>query len=240
MAPEPDNLDEVWAFTDVQPEEGSSVLPPSIEIIEGIEPLGEQFGIDPKKTVPDALRGMLFGNSEPTKDEIAKADGDVTKVPPLHSYAILDAAKVTNLPEMLEVSALEHRCFFKGKAYEELRDVAPWIVRLEEGNDFTRHLFTKGDAPWQIWDNDPGIYVRSRMSLDGLWHYFRKFTRVQDENGKWFYFRFYDPSCIAASEALFRSIDRSTRQAPLYPIRIVLAGPNTKRIHSKGFGNGQV
>ncbi len=72
------------------------------------------------------------------------------------TYAILDAAKITNLPELLEASPLEHRCLFKGSAYDALKDAAPWVVRLENGNSFTRNLFTRSSAPWhQWWDSEP-------------------------------------------------------------------------------------
>lgn len=119
-------------------------------------------------------------------------------VPAVYSYAILDAAKVTNLPEFLENSGLEHRCLFKGDAYNELRVVAPWIVQLEDGNSFTRHLFTRSDVPRHLWDTEPGIYIRSRSMLDEMWRHFRKFTRAQDGSGKWFYTRFYEPAYLAA------------------------------------------
>lgn len=167
-----------------------------VETIEGIEPLDDQFGVDVSKTVPDALFDALFGQPEPSKTEIAAAGGDPENVPPLHTYAILDAAKVTNLPELLETSGLEHRCLFKGNAYDELRDVAPWIVQIEDGNGFTRNLFTCTDAPWHLWDQEPGIYVRSRGTLDEVWRHFRKFTRVQDEDAKWYYWRFWEPKWI--------------------------------------------
>ncbi|WP_208354184.1 DUF4123 domain-containing protein [Pseudaestuariivita rosea] len=172
-----------------------------IETIKGIKPLDDQFGIDPKKTVPDALYDVLFGQPDPTATEIEAAGGDPKAAPPLHTYAILDAAKVLNLPELLASSNLEHRCLFKGQAEDDLRDVAPWIVKLEEGNSFTRNLFTqdtKNPAPWYLWDKNPGIYIRSTASLNDLWKHFRKFTKVQDETGKWYYFRFWEPAVLLA------------------------------------------
>ncbi len=167
-----------------------------IEPIEGLEPLDDQFGAEVPKTVPDALYEVLFGQTEPTDAKIAAAGGIPENVPPLNTYAILDAAKVTNLPELLEASGLEHRCLFKGDAFDELKDVAPWIVRLEEGNGFARNLFTRSHAPWHLWDREPGIYVRSRGGLDDMWGHFRKFTRIRDEDGKWFYWRFWEPKWI--------------------------------------------
>ncbi len=167
-----------------------------IETIEGIVPLDDQFGVFPKKTVPDALHDALLGQPEPLEAEIAAAGGDHTQVPPLQLYAILDAAKVDGLADVLENSELEHRCLFQGEAYDELKDVAPWIVRLEEGNDFTRHLFTHDpdeDVPWYLWDKEPGIFIRSRASLEQLRGHFRTFTKLRDKDGKWFYLRFWDP-----------------------------------------------
>lgn len=157
-----------------------------IGTIDGVEPLDGQFGVDRPKTTPDVLYEPLFGQPEAT-----------TKPPALYTYAVLDAAKVMNLAETLADSGLKYRCLFKGDAFEELKDVAPWIVRLEDGNTFTRNLFTRSNAPWHLWDTEPGIYLRSRGSLDDMWGHFRKFTKVQDDVGKWFYFRFWEPGSFA-------------------------------------------
>ncbi|RCW77727.1 DUF4123 domain-containing protein, partial [Paracoccus lutimaris] len=44
----------------------------------------------------------------------------------------------------------------------------------------------------------PGIYVRAHGTLDDMWRHFRKFTRVQDESGKWYYFRFWEQGTLGA------------------------------------------
>lgn len=169
----------------------------SVETIENVVPLDRQFGISPKKTVPDVLREALFGQPTGAMDtELATAGGDPAASAQWHTYAILDAAKVANLPELLSESGLEHRCLFKGSAYEELKDVAPWIVRLEVGNDLTRRLFTGPEGINGLWDTEPGIYVRSQSTLEDMFKHFRKFTRVQDENGKWYYFRCWESGSL--------------------------------------------
>ena len=168
-----------------------------VEVIENVEPLDLQFGVLPKKAVPDALHDVLFGQPAINEVENTVAGGDRAAIYPMQLYAILDAAKVENLPELLETSRLEHRCLVKGDTYDELKNVAPWIVRLEDGNDFTRRLFTGPDGINGLWDKEPGIYVRSRGSLDEMWPHFRKFTRVRDENGKWFYFAFWEPGSLS-------------------------------------------
>lgn len=225
---EPDK-DDPWALPHsstaaVQPDPEQSAL--QVETIEGVEPLDAQIGGFPKKTVPDALYDVLFGQPDPTAAEIKEAGSDPAAVPPMQTYAILDAAKVTNLPELLERSGLEHRCLFKGAAYDELKNVAPWIVRLEEDNAFTRNLFTRSDAHWHLWDKEPGIYVRSRGTLDDMWRHFRRFTRVQDEKGNWAYFNFwhgYVPHALATDAALAAIRDRF-----FVPLTSVAVQPETE------------
>lgn len=144
------------------------------------------------RSVPDALHVAIFGRIGVGEDGTECATGLPTK-----TYSIFDAAKVFGLPEMLEGSGLEHRCLFKGKALEDFRDVAPWIVSLDEGNSFVRKSFTCGNEPWHLWDKEPGIFIRSNASLDELWGHFRKFTRIYDEaRGKWFYWRFWDAAVL--------------------------------------------
>ena len=167
-----------------------------VEVIDGVQPLDDQFGAEFSKAVPDALHEILFGQLKPGDAGMAKAGGNPENVPPLNTYAILDGAKVTNLPELLDTSGLKHRCLFKGQAFEDLKHVAPWIVHLEEDGGFTRNLFTRSNAPWHLWDAEPGIYLRSRGTLDEMWTHFRKFTKVQDASGKWYYLRLHDPRAM--------------------------------------------
>ena len=100
---------------------------------------------------------------------------------------------------MLEASGLDHTCLFQGAAAEDLRDVAPWLVRLEEGHRLTRGLFAHGNAPWDMWDREPGIFLRSTATLAALRKHLRKFTKVQDEDGMWYYARFWEPRWCAWS-----------------------------------------
>ncbi|WP_081381213.1 DUF4123 domain-containing protein [Rhodovulum sulfidophilum] len=164
--------------------------PLSFKTLNDIAPLDAQLGTWPKKVVPDALFDALFGQND---SQIA-ADNDASQQSPQSTYAILDASKVTNLAEMLETSQLEHRCLFTGKSYENLKEVAPWLVRLEGDNFFTRNLFTRSNSARHLWDNEPGIYLRAGASFDHVWRHVRKFTRIHDSHGKWYFIRYYDPA----------------------------------------------
>lgn len=174
-----------------------------------VEPLDAQFGVWPLKTAPDSLIEPLFGQPDPTEAEI-KHYGGIDKVPPMRTYAILDAAKVFGLVEMIDASGLEHRCLFKGNAAEDYRDVAPYLVEIEQDNSFTRTLFTHHpDQPQEMtsvhmWHKEPGIYIRSRYTFEHLWKHFRKFTRLYSkETDSWRYFRFYEPNIVGSMIASF-------------------------------------
>lgn len=149
-----------------------------VEFVDEITPLDRQFGVNSPRAVPDPLIGPLFGQPDPDR--------------PLYTDMILDAARVQALPELLEASGLEYRCLFKGDAYEDLKDVAPWVVRLDAESRFTRNLFTRSDTPWHLWELEPGIYLRSRETLEDIWRHFRKFTKLRDDKGKWYYWRFWE------------------------------------------------
>lgn len=181
--------------------------PLRIKTFENVAPLDAQLGVFPKKTVPDVLHDIMFGLPEPTAAEIGMAGGNAAAVPPMQTYAVLDAIKIANLPELLEDSGLEHRCLFKGDAHDELKDVAPWVVRLDQDSSFTRNLFTRSDAPWHLWDCEPGVYIRSRGTLDDMWRHLRKFTRLRDEGGAWLYFRFWQADILL--DLLWRDAGRS-------------------------------
>lgn len=171
----------------------------AVHTIHGIEPLDPQDTAWPPKTVPDAIQPALFGQS-------AKSA--------LHTYAILDAAKIADLPQLLEASGLAHRCLFQGAALENLGDVAPWVVQLDIDATFTKNLFTRSDATFHWWDTEPGIYLRSDASLVDLCIHFRRFTKVQDDQGKWMFFRFWEP---ATAQIYFAGVQSdATRIKPFF------------------------
>lgn len=141
--------------------------------IPDIQALDTQLGIQDKVPAPAALIPALFGD------------------PDVRCYAILDGAKITALDVLLESSGLEYRPLFLGEAQEEIGDQAPFIVALDPENPFTANLFTDSPASWHLWGVDWGILIQSRATLDQVWNHVRKFTRIKDVNGKWFFFRFW-------------------------------------------------
>lgn len=112
--------------------------------------------------------------------------------------AVLDANRIGNLPEQLEVAGLEHICMFQGQLAEEAAHVAPWMVRLPREHEFLEQLFTSAGAersdPFAYLEAEAGIYFETEMSLSELRRHLRRFMRVLAHDGKPFLFRFWEPS----------------------------------------------
>jgi hypothetical protein len=158
----------------------------AVDVIENVIPLDDQLGVAKPLSVPNALKNAVLGPAEPATE---------AKVPA--TFAIIDAAKVINLPEILDASELRHACLFDGAAKAEMGSVAPWLVQLTDDHPLTRGLFSRGKGPLQLWDEAPGIFVRSDATFDAVRQHFRKFTKVRDGTGKWYFFRFWEPAFIA-------------------------------------------
>jgi len=114
--------------------------------------------------------------------------------PDLSVYAVLDGARNERIYPTLRDADLRHRCLLTGHEllyWGDLPDVlaaaAPHIVRLPLEAPFARWLVDTG------WGDCWGIDLLSTASLDALLRHFRRFVMAQDEAGRRFYFRFYDP-----------------------------------------------
>lgn len=140
----------------------------------GIAPLDAQFGMFPKLDFPSAAEEALLGGNE---DSL---------------FVLLDGALVPSLEERIEAEGLISRSLFAGRAEEEYREVAPRLVQLRRGSSLLRSLFTDAGRPSDLWRHKPGLFLQSKVSIDTLRAHLRRFTRVQDADGKWFYFRMHD------------------------------------------------
>lgn len=161
-------------------------------------------------SLPAPLVDLLFGAAP----SVPRSGG----TPPA-TYALLDAAKHRFVPELLETSGLPHRCLFKGKAAEEMRDVAPWLVALEPENRLTRALFTQGDGPGDLWRFNLGPVIRCAADFDAVWRHLRKFVRIRRaEADVWVYFRFWEPHVLPSLAAAVAAEPLALAQDLLAPI----------------------
>lgn len=122
-----------------------------------------------------------------------RADGLETHI---RTFAIIDAARLTNFVELLQASDLEHTCLFEGAARAEMAELAPWLVELQPDASATLRLLDDPATPWSIWGKDAAIFVRSTADLTELQRHFRKFTRIRDAEDRWMLLRFWDPNVL--------------------------------------------
>jgi hypothetical protein len=115
------------------------------------------------------------------------------------TYAILDASKIVGLADMLEGWSVPHKCLYKGKMAEDLRDLAPYIVRLHKDQKPTAWLFREGTAPNQLWNTDYGCFIVSDADLDTLQAHFRHYNTVQtDGTDHRLFLRFWSNPVLSA------------------------------------------
>ncbi|WP_395343125.1 DUF4123 domain-containing protein [Ningiella sp. W23] len=125
----------------------------------------------------------------------------------LHTYAILDAAKLPFvLSGLLATSGLTYASLFQGETQEELEEYAPYIVQLDQSNSFTNQLLPAPKQVNKLWDKGLGVFFRSSLSLKDLRQHFRKFIRIRNEQNEWLYFRFWEPNNVHASVLLQNDI----------------------------------
>lgn len=153
--------------------------------LRGVEPLEPGIDAGSERRLPEQLTEVLFGQA-----------GSPPRLAASNTYAVLDEAKITGLPDMLEVADMASRCLFRGSAYHELADVAPWLVQLKSGDGLARKLFTAADPPQGLWNLEAAVFFRSPITFDRLWAHLRRFTRLRDDDGSWFYFRFWEPEVL--------------------------------------------
>jgi hypothetical protein len=105
-------------------------------------------------------------------------------------WAVVDGARKDGLARRVRFSAMDYCCLYSGRAGELLQDVAPYLVHLRRGWEFTRELVRAG------WGQNWAIFFKSDARLDQLRHHFRRFLRVQNEQGQRLVFRYYDPRVL--------------------------------------------
>jgi hypothetical protein len=105
-------------------------------------------------------------------------------------YAVLDGASIPDLRMKLYQMQPEHVCLYRGELKPDMAEVAPYLVRINQGTEFGNWVLTEG------WGNNWGIFVQSRYSLAEVRKHLRSFLTVHDETGKPMLFRFYDPRVL--------------------------------------------
>jgi pSer/pThr/pTyr-binding forkhead associated (FHA) protein len=162
-------------------------------------------------------------------------------VPPGHwLYAILDAAREPEIVNQLCALRPEFDSLYRGRAEQTLWEVAPYLVRLDEGSEFSEWLFKEG------WGKAWGILALSSADLIQLHRHFRRFLMVKGPRGENLYFRYYDPRVLRDYIPTCNRQETATVFGPIAtyliegaePGVIMQVLPGTEKVEVGSFGPG--
>ena len=192
--------------------------------INNVKLLDRQFGRHPQIFAPDEIFKLLFPNTpippdmtqlgwsenhqEPVFPSPVWDENTLKKdialfgepLPELKCYFILDA----NKHKLLEPESFHCRIenLFQGEFAEITKEIGPYLVEVIPYPDYKAEselmgLFSDEGAMTRFnWHEELGIFIHSRYDFDTVLHHLRHFPVMKDENGKWFFFRFYDPKVL--------------------------------------------
>lgn len=109
-----------------------------------------------------------------------------------NTFALLDGAGIPDLIDRMQrAPGLEFECLFSGELEAGVAEVAPYIVRLEAGSEF---------SGWAMggWGEQRGVFVQVPrvVELPVLRRHFRKLNMVYGPDGGAMLFRYYDPRVL--------------------------------------------
>lgn len=110
-------------------------------------------------------------------------------------YAIVDGAALQSLYRKLHNTDIEYQCLYTGFIADELEEVAPYLVALDNKPEFTDWLLNNGYGKNCI------SFIRSNRNITRLTEHFRNYTLIDleqespDDPDKAFY-AFYDPRVV--------------------------------------------
>lgn len=105
-------------------------------------------------------------------------------------YAILDAARDPAVLDTLRMHGELFYSLYDGAQGEALEEVAPHLVELRPNSplfiDLVRHH----------WGESWGVFLHAEIGFEAVRRHLRQFLKVEDDEGKRQYFRFYDPRVL--------------------------------------------
>jgi hypothetical protein len=105
-------------------------------------------------------------------------------------FAMLDGASIPDLRMSLHQHQPAHVCLYRGELADDMAEVAPYLVRLEEDTEFTDWVLTQG------WGEHWGIFALAAEPLVEMRQHFRRFLTVYGPENKPLLFRYYDPRVL--------------------------------------------
>lgn len=149
--------------------EGTTVAP---ALADGPDPMDEHLG-ELRATPMDCARWYLRGHA-----------GTL--------YAVVDAARDPDLPELIQRSGETYRCLDDALEEADLEVRAPYLVEIPPDSVFLEALIDEG------WGRRWGIYLTSSQPFDAVFAHLQG-QLVTDEQGQELSTRFYDPEALGGA-----------------------------------------
>jgi len=111
-------------------------------------------------------------------------------------YAVVDAARDDAILAQVRKLGDKAVCLYSGDARIRLANYAPYLFRLDPNCAATRQFLAKG------WGQSWYILIGSQHPIADIAWQLRKALIVRTDEGKDFYFRFYDPRVLRGYLAL--------------------------------------
>ncbi|HJQ68333.1 MAG TPA: DUF4123 domain-containing protein [Blastocatellia bacterium] len=149
-------------------------------------------------------------------------------------YAVLDGASVPELLDKLYGLSPTFCCLFKGELAPDMAEVAPYLVRLEPGAEFTNWVIGHG------WGKHWGIFAAAEGDLRQTARHLRALLTVYDEAGRPLRFRYYDPRVLRTYLPTCNAAELATMFGPVTSFLLEDADPRAAlRYHLTGAALGQ-
>jgi hypothetical protein len=143
------------------------------------------------------------------------SDGDA------NLFALLDGASVEGLLDKLYGLSPNFCCLFTGELEPDMAEVAPYLVQLEPGSEFTDWVIEQG------WGNHWGIFAAASGDLRAMRRHFRTFLIVYDVSGRPLRFRYYDPRVLRTYLPTCNAAELATIFGPVTSYLLEDADPRT-------------
>jgi hypothetical protein len=108
----------------------------------------------------------------------------------MYTFAILDGARMLTELDQAKKLNPDHVSLYEGMSLNALETIAPHLFFIESENEFSRWYMENG------WGKSWGIFIETRAKGEELFNHLQKFIIVFTDNGRKFYFRYYDPRAL--------------------------------------------
>jgi hypothetical protein len=123
----------------------------------------------------------------------------------LRTYLVLDAGQYTAINGAFDldlISDIPIQCLFKGQTSIELKSSAPYLIDItlliQNDNEFKNVSRFHKKYFTEHLSSGNGIFIQTSADFETVYEKLRKFNRIQNEAGKWFYLSYFHSHYLQA------------------------------------------